>query len=794
MTNHFNNQPLLLNCDLGETDLITSDSIEHIVMPHIDMANIACGGHAGNKEVMATTMKLAIKYKVEIGAHPSYPDRDNFGRKSLNISDLELFDSLLFQLSEFLSVAKNLGVSPSYVKPHGALYNDLAKSKLLCKTVMSVINEVNQTASDQYLKLMVLSSVPNFVLEFAKQFNITLIFEAFADRQYLPDGNLMPRAGNPNAVLDFLPSLHQVHFISQHQAVINSEGSLTNINAASICVHGDNQVAARQIELIKDSLNSNIYIDFVSPYEFTFRSKSPDNDFQWLQNYLLSNFQRLILNVTLASTSLLIKTKSDEIGVTKLIKESLRTLKNPLTEHQNQKMNTITLPIYYGEEVGLDLHTIAKELDLSEEETIKLHLNSHYSVKAIGFAPGFAYLNGLPNELCLPRLKQPRTSVPKGSVAIAESMTAIYPQSSPGGWRIIGNCPLPLFDIHKPDKPLLYSVGDTVRFRQIDKQEFESIKAGSEKVNPKTNATSANPTLQVIKSGPLTTIQDMGRFNVGQYGITQSGVMDTYAAGWANRLLGNKARDAVLEITLGNFEFISLVDCLICVTGATVKLTINGAEQPLWKVIVLNKNDKVTLSFAVSGLRAYMAIQGGFNANTFWGSASTCVRESIGTIIKDKSILSANQYSAKSNNIEDINNLKKLHERALAPRFIPQYSTDITLTFKLGAQFKLFEECYPSGLAAIENMNFVVSPHSDRMGVRLETKTNDLSHDISIESEGISFGAIQIPPNGRPVIMMADRQTLGGYPKVGHLTPESCSKVAQARPGTRVTLVFTTKD
>jgi KipI family sensor histidine kinase inhibitor len=142
-----------------------------------------------------------------------------------------------------------------------------------------------------------------------------------------------------------------------------------------------------------------------------------------------------------------------------------------LAYEEDSKENIITIDVYYGEEVGLDLTSMSDKTKLSIEEIIKIHSSKLYDVFAIGFLPGFAYLASVDEKIALPRLSTPRKQIPKGSVAIADSQTAVYPQNSPGGWNIIGRTNMELFDkSHEKLSPL--SVGDKVKFNPISKEEY----------------------------------------------------------------------------------------------------------------------------------------------------------------------------------------------------------------------------------------------------------------------------------------------------------------------------------
>ena len=178
----------LINCDLGECLTINPDSS---AMPLIDMANIACGGHAGDDESMVKTIKLAKDNNVKIGVHPSYNDQTNFGRVSYQLNDDELYDLVYQQVSHFQKLCHNNNSSLEYVKPHGALYHDMMEKPLVLDAICRVIKAV-----DKNLKLVVQAGVKNF----GNNQNVTFLYEVFADRGY--DGVEILTRGEKGAVLD----------------------------------------------------------------------------------------------------------------------------------------------------------------------------------------------------------------------------------------------------------------------------------------------------------------------------------------------------------------------------------------------------------------------------------------------------------------------------------------------------------------------------------------------------------------------------------------------------------------
>lgn len=228
-----------LNADLGE-----GGTQDEALMPLISSANIACGGHAGDTQSMRRTLLLAKQYGVNVGAHPSYPDREHFGRISMTLSPEALYATLHQQISILKALCDDLSIKLIHIKPHGALYNDAANNKALGQIIIKVIKAI-----DPRLKLMILAGSP--LVEQAKAAGIEVIEEAFADRSYLADGTLAPRS-QPGAVLhDADKMLAQVSAIIERRQLTAITGETIPCTATSLCLHGDNQEALRFAKLIR---------------------------------------------------------------------------------------------------------------------------------------------------------------------------------------------------------------------------------------------------------------------------------------------------------------------------------------------------------------------------------------------------------------------------------------------------------------------------------------------------------------------------------------------------------------
>ena len=241
---------LLLNCDLGESFGSYTMGMDEAVMPHIDQANIACGFHAGDAMVMQKTLGLARQYSVTIGAHPSYKDLTGFGRRSMNCSSDEIISDVLYQLSALDGMAASQGVSVEYVKPHGALYNDMMAKIEVRLAIMEAVASFHRRIS------LMLQATPNAQQhkDEAKQFGLELQFEVFADRCYDDDGSLLART-KEGAVHSREKMLGQVNQFNETGQLTTAGGKLLTLQADTLCVHGDNIEGVTAIEVIRELIS-----------------------------------------------------------------------------------------------------------------------------------------------------------------------------------------------------------------------------------------------------------------------------------------------------------------------------------------------------------------------------------------------------------------------------------------------------------------------------------------------------------------------------------------------------------
>jgi biotin-dependent carboxylase-like uncharacterized protein len=279
--------------------------------------------------------------------------------------------------------------------------------------------------------------------------------------------------------------------------------------------------------------------------------------------------------------------------------------------------------------------------------------------------------------------------------------------------------------------------------------------------------------LRIIKSGIISTIQDAGRFGLAHYGVSQSGVADEHAAFWANHLLVNHFNAAVIEITLGHFECIALDEADIVITGADLNFTLNGKSIAMWQENHIVRGDKIQCSGAQKGqgVRAYIAVKGGFNSTSLFSSRSINVREHIGQPLQEGDI------------VDSIVSTSRLTTRSTPCFFRPNYSAPLVLRFMPSYQYEHFTQ---QQIDTLLNQTYLMHSASDRTGCRLEGQAiADVPSKMIYE--GIAYGSIEITTAGQPIILLKDRPTIGGYPKIGTVFSLDLAKLAQRQPGTEVT-------
>lgn len=276
--------------------------------------------------------------------------------------------------------------------------------------------------------------------------------------------------------------------------------------------------------------------------------------------------------------------------------------------------------------------------------------------------------------------------------------------------------------------------------------------------------------LQVLSSGPLTTVQDRGRSGYVASGIGVSGVMDVDAYEAANYLVGNRHGEAVLEATLMGPSIRFEADCICAVTGADMETMIGNKLVEPYRPFWVQAGQVLTMGYAKTGCRGYLAVQGGFDVPLVMGSRSTNLKCQLGGF-EGRPLKAGDVLLVPDESNSTIMDRKRRQ---------PVYGQEITVRVIPGPQADYFTA---QGYRTLWEQPFSVSPKSDRMGLRLDGPTIETVGGSDIVSDGIALGSIQVTSGGQPIILLADRQTTGGYAKIGTVCSFDIPKLAQLKPG-----------
>jgi len=273
---------------------------------------------------------------------------------------------------------------------------------------------------------------------------------------------------------------------------------------------------------------------------------------------------------------------------------------------------------------------------------------------------------------------------------------------------------------------------------------------------------------EVLEGGIHSTIQDLGRYGYAHLGVTPSGAMDEYAYRWSQKLLDNTEANAI-EVLLGGLKLQALEECTISICGADLDFKINGKPVGIWQTHYIKKGDIVGFYGQRSGLRAYLAVKNGFNVEKIDGSFATTVREHKGTKLKKNNFLTFTSSS-------------QIPRKRLAKKYIPQYNETLTLHIVLTSQNHYFSQKEQQKFL---EQNYTLTSEINAMGYKLQGEPIASTYS-DIISEGIAFGVVQIPQDGQPIILLKERQTIGGYPKIGTVLASDCFALSQLGIGKHV--------
>ncbi len=289
----------------------------------------------------------------------------------------------------------------------------------------------------------------------------------------------------------------------------------------------------------------------------------------------------------------------------------------------------------------------------------------------------------------------------------------------------------------------------------------------------------------IIKPGILDTIQDTGRAGQGSVGINTGGAMDRFAAMLANMLTGNNVNEAVMEIHYPGPQILFEQDALISITGADFTAGLNEEPLPSWQPILIRKNTVLQFPVSKKGARAYLAVQGGFQIDKWLNSYSTNLKAGIGgwngrRLEKGDELFFKQGEQCISSLFKSENNFQLLRWRADIGKV---YDRPHEISYIKGHEW---EELTSESKEMLGGSSFIIRSSSDRMGYQLKGNPLHLNEKKEMVSCAVSFGTMQLLPNGKLVVLMADHQTTGGYPRIGHVISSHLPKLAQLRAGENV--------
>jgi len=484
-----------------------------------------------------------------------------------------------------------------------------------------------------------------------------------------------------------------------------------------------------------------------------------------------------LIDLVPAYTTLLVQldpvtTRGDEIA--ELVESTWSALDDgPGSDDQHAR--TIEIPVVYGGDAGPDLDAVAGATGLTPDEVIRRHSDADYTVGALGFSPGFAFLIGLPPELAVPRRATPRTRVPAGSVGIGGAQTGIYSLPTPGGWSLIGRTPRTMFDPERDADDML-RLGDRVRFHPIDRDaapEFPEPAVAAQL------AESDQGVIEIVEAGVQTSVQDLGRPGQGRLGITPGGAVDRGALIAGNRLLGNPDGAAALEWTLLPPAIRFREPCRVVATGADPGWRLDGRPVAIGEVVTVAAGDVLQARPAAGmlGARGYLCVAGGIDVPVVRGSRALDLAAGFGggfgRPLRPGDLLRVHPT-------EDSPESDKL---VVTDTGGPRDPSLERFRVVRGPQADRFgAEAWQTFLSS----TFTVDAQSNRMGLRLNGPAILQDDGADVISEGLVTGTIQVTGSGQPIVLMPGRATIGGYTRIATVIEADHDRLGQLRPGATI--------
>jgi KipI family sensor histidine kinase inhibitor len=444
-------------------------------------------------------------------------------------------------------------------------------------------------------------------------------------------------------------------------------------------------------------------------------------------------------------------------------------------EHRAGPSRLLTVPCRFD---GPDLAEVAALAGCRPDEVAALLTAQPLTAAVMGFSPGFAYLEGLPSPLArVPRRPRPRPVVPAGSVAIANGHAAVYPTASPGGWHLVGRTGVALFSPEHPPYAVL-APGDSVRFTVAGVDEV--VEPEPVVAPPWSLPSGARAVFEIVAPGVRAVVQDGGRSAVAPVGVPGAGPADPVSFELANRLVGNETGAGTLELTVGGTRLHCLGACHVAAVGGAPEVRVDGTAEPAGQLLPLAAGQVLEVGRLRGGCRSYLSVAGGFLGPEWFGSSATDELTGLGAgPLASGDLLHAGAW------------VPPLGDHLVAG-CATEFDTEAPVELRVlpGPHAEQFDA---GALAQLTGRVFVVDPTSNRVGIRLRSETGacalrDRSGGGELDSQGVVTGAVQVPPDGDPVVLMPDHATLGGYPVLAVVASADHGLLGQCAPGTRVRL------
>ncbi|MDR7383748.1 urea amidolyase family protein [Promicromonospora iranensis] len=498
----------------------------------------------------------------------------------------------------------------------------------------------------------------------------------------------------------------------------------------------------------------------------------------------------------------------------------LRT--RPLERRATSAARTVEIPVRYD---GEDLAEAAELLGWSTDELVRRHTAAAWTVGFVGFAPGFAYLTSDDPELVVPRRASPRTRVPAGSVALAGPYSGVYPRESPGGWQLVGRTDAPVWDVTR-DRPALMLPGDEVRFVPLPAGPTAPAgppEPGTDPGGATAGGSAAGGTagdsgssggaargngVEVVRVGVQALVQDLGRPGSEGAGVSASGALDRPSLRAANCAVGNPSDAAAIE-SVGGLRLRARGPQVLAVTGAAGDVVVRpgpggpdktGACRPdrrprPGEPFALDDGDELRLAPPTRGVRVYVAVRGGIDVPPVLGSRSTDVLAGLGPEplgagdvlpvgVPARGLPAAGPSSVAATGTPGDD---RSGTGGTPPSGgLPAVGEVTELPIVLGPRDDWFDD---AALTRLTGQDWVVTPRSNRVGLRLDGEPVARVRDkegAELPSEGCVTGAIQMPPDGLPVLFLADHPLTGGYPVIGAVVAGHVPLAGQLPAGARV--------